>query len=591
MRVSSRPASHAQPFRRVAVTVPPHDWFHGIARELFQIYRQALIDLGCSVFDVPVDLFLPPDVGRITALLAELRAFRPELAIGLPTGSYALICRLPPERHGWRPNLFIDVLELPTICMWEHAPIELADQLLRPLPDRPADSRPGAIDALRRVLANPLLLHWSRDSGQTPTMQQLGLIRPDRVVQIGTAVPPEFVSAATAGEANTAGDAGVAFIGHFYQHPPTFAESELELLKQHAIEKWMAEKSRSLWDAVVEQVAALPADLRQRLALEQDQTFFWRFAHRLIAHEAQTIKRLHVLGGAGVPIAVCGNLQPDAPGVPANLRVRPDRFRFGPELAAAFAHHPIAIDVLNSGYVDGYSFKAMIGFASGGFVLVDRKQDFIDAFGELGEAITYRDAGELAGKVDRFLGDPRGRRELGDAMRAEIRAKHMLDQVLARVLRGAAQVFDVRALGSGPSVASPRERLCSTVQEDLLSGLQTHSHWLGARVESGPEGARITTPAKPWAYAAEIPIAARLSHLREPHLRLSLTVEAGRIGICLIRSETGELLSEQLASAMPHAIEMNVELPQDTAVALVLRNTVKGTSRACVKEVLLCERK
>ena len=139
-----QPSARSLPVRRIAITVPPDNWFYGIARDLTDIYRRALVDLGLSVFDVPVDIFLPPDLGRITALLADLRAFRPELALGLSHGTYALICRLPPGRDGWRPNLFTEVLEIPTICIWDHPPLDLADQLLAPLPNQPADPRPGA---------------------------------------------------------------------------------------------------------------------------------------------------------------------------------------------------------------------------------------------------------------------------------------------------------------------------------------------------------------------------------------------------------------------------------------------------------------
>lgn len=589
MQAASSLNLSSQPFRRIVVSVPPHDWFHGIAFELFKIYRQALIDLGCSVFDVPVDAFLPPDMGRITNLLTHLRAFRPELAIGLYPGSYVLLCRLPPERDGWRPNLFIDVLELPTICIWDHAPVELADQLLGPLPDRPTELMPGAIKRLRKVLTNPRLVHWSRDTGQTRIMRELGFARPGQVVQSGTPALPGFNPDVHPSRATARADASVAFIGNFYQNPRTVAEPEIEALMRDAIRKWIAQKQSSLWDVVTDHIAALPVGMQQRLALERDQTFFWGFTHQLIVHIGQTVKRLRMLGAAGVPIAVYGNFRPDAPDVPTNLRAIPERFRFGPELAAALARHPITIDVLNPGKVDGYGLKAIVGFASGGFVLVDRKVNFVDAFGELGEAVSYRDADDLAAKVDRLLSNPRERHELGEAMRAEIRAKHTLDRVLKTVLRAAAEISHAgEHCGNAASQFNLGQR--NSVLLNLLPTLQTHSHWQNARVEHGTQSAIVTTSPKPWAYAAEIPIAALPTRLREPHLRLSVVVETGRIGICLIRTQTGELISEQLVSATPQAVAINVELPQDVLVTLVLRNTVEEVTRARLLEVLLCER-
>jgi hypothetical protein len=99
------------PIQRIAITVPPDRWFHGIARALFDLYRQALVDLGVAVFDVPVDAFLPPDTVRISTLLSDLKAFQPDFAFGLPAGSYALLCCLPAEWDGSRLNLFTDVLD------------------------------------------------------------------------------------------------------------------------------------------------------------------------------------------------------------------------------------------------------------------------------------------------------------------------------------------------------------------------------------------------------------------------------------------------------------------------------------------------
>src|SRR4051794_12693379 len=123
------------PVSRIAITVPPDGWFHGVHQVLFTHYRTALLDLGISVFDVPVETFLIPDAGRIPTLVSRLRAFRPQMAFGLPYGSYALLCRLPAERDGTRRNVFTDVLEIPTVCPWDHAPLEFADQLLAPHPE------------------------------------------------------------------------------------------------------------------------------------------------------------------------------------------------------------------------------------------------------------------------------------------------------------------------------------------------------------------------------------------------------------------------------------------------------------------------
>src|ERR1043166_7641584 len=206
------------PFQRIAVAPPPADWFEGIHRGYFEIYRRALVELGLSVFEVPVDAFIPPDVVRIGKLLSELRDFRPELAMGLHLGSYALVCRMPARRDGSRPNLFTDILEIPTICPWDHSPWQLTAQLL-PNPRSPQESTSGALESLRAIVTNPRIIHWSRDSGQTRVMQDLGLLLPNRVIHEMSPSLPGF----SPGTARPAEEA--CFVGHFLQETPDYPHS------------------------------------------------------------------------------------------------------------------------------------------------------------------------------------------------------------------------------------------------------------------------------------------------------------------------------------------------------------------------------
>jgi hypothetical protein len=549
-----------------------------------EILHRTLVDLGLSVFRVPVDAFVPPDLARITPLLADLRAFRPELALGLCAGNYALICRLPAGRDGWRPNVFTEVLGIPTVCLWEHAPLEIADQVLAPLPDRPEDSEPGADDALRRMLTHGRLLHWSRDSGLTRIMGELGYASPDVVIQ----ADPTLALPVGASPGSVArGEPSVAFVGHVYQDLPPYAAPELEALAADAIREWAGDLRSALWDVLARTIAALPADVRRRLALERDQTFFWRFVHRTIVRQAQTFVRLHLLGGAGVPVACYGNVDPGGAGVPGNLRPMPGHIPYGADVAAVLARHPITIDVQNPGAVNGFSEKPILGFSAGGFVLVDRKQDWVDTFGALGEAVSYMDADDLAGKVDLFLSNPRFRHEIADAMREEIGTRHRLDDLLAEVieravaLSRASRAVDTSTAGAEGPV---------TVVRDLLPDLSSDAGWSGASVEHTPDGAVVQTAALAWAYAAAIAVPQAAASLREPHLRLRLSVESGRVGIALMQTSTGKLLAEQVVSAGPQAIPLTVELPRAEALTLIVRNTVDTRSRAVLTEATLCDR-
>lgn len=393
----------ALPFRRIAVARPPNHWFHGIDRALFDIYRRVLLDLGLEIFEVPTGAFLPPDLRRISALADDLRAFGPELAIGLPHGPYALLCQLPPGKDGRRPNFFLDLLDLPTLCRWDHGPLDLAERLLEPAPAT------GALATLRRTLSHPRMIHWSRDTGQTALTAELGLVSPDRVIYDPSTTLPGFEPT------HRMTIDSVAFIGHFYSEP------SVNQVEDHLIRRWLASPGQPLWNL-------LEHDL--------DRTDFWHFASRLIRYDAQPPRRLAMLGAVNRPVTCYGDLRTH-PGVPPNLVAAPGHIPFGPPLAAAFARHAITVDVQNPGFLSGYGHKPLLAFASGGFVLVDRKLDFVDAFGEAGEAVSYRDGDELAAKVDRFLTDPKARREIGGAIRDRIFTRHRAHDVFSRVLQAA----------------------------------------------------------------------------------------------------------------------------------------------------------
>jgi hypothetical protein len=575
------------PIQRIAVTVPPHNWFHGIARALYDHYRQALVELGLKVFDVPVDAFLPPDMVRISALIVELKAFQPQFALGLSHGSYALLCGLPAHRDGWRPNLFLDVLDIPTICLWDHAPVELADQLLLPHPQEPSTSEAGARERLRRVLTHPRLIHWSRDSGQTRIMSDLGFLLPHRVFQEMPPMLPGF-SLPPRSPLPASGRANVAFVGRLYQEPPNHPHPALAALADDTIHAWLGAPEQPLWDALGCQIARLPVAVRRQLALDHDRTYFWHFAHRLIVHQAQTSLRLNLLGSAGVPVACYGNLQTDLRGVPENLLAVPGSVTFGPQLAEVFARHAITIDVLNPGFVQGYSHKQIHGFTAGGFMLLNRKQDYVDAFGEPGEAVSFTDGDDLRAKVERFLAHPKLRLEVGDAIRQTVAARFQLNDVLSRALQAAFHCAETT--GSNPNAPLRRPSDHGVKVMDLLPGLRTQAYWSDARVQQQDRGALLSTPARAWAYAASIDIPPMVTELNEPHVRVSLIVEAGRIGIAALRDDTRALVGEQVVSPSGQPVTVTVELPRQGAATVIFRNTVETTSRAVILEASLCDR-
>lgn len=584
-------SSVSHPIRRIAVTLPPDGTFYGISSRMTEIYRQSLIDLGLSVFCVPTGIFLQPDIGQISSLISDLRAFDPQIAIGLPNATHALICRLPPGRDGWRPNLFTEVLDIPTICLWDFAPYEIARYILLPRV-RSADGHSGACETLRRTFAHPRLVHCSRDTWQTQLMHDLGFVQASAVVQVHAAALPGFASAGHTPQTGPTAGPDVSFIGHINQDAADHGSAAHADLAAAVIGAWLQDHERPLWDVLADHVASLSADQRKQLTLERDQAGFWHFAEQVIVRQAQAAARMRVLGAAKIEIACYGNLQADDTALPRNVRPIPGHIEFGPPLAAAFRRHPIMIDVIQPGWVNGYSYKPLLAFAAGGFSLLNRKKDFVANFGEPGELVTFKDEDELRAKLDRFLTSPKLRREVGDAMRAEIEANHRLDQVLARIIGIAAERYhDGPPSGSRGSAYLAPDTGTSIVVSNLLDKIRTHAIWRGASVDRDGDARVVTLNTVQWAYAAEIPIAAPPAGTLEPHVQLSLVVEAGSVAIVLVRRDRDEVLSQQFFSRSQVPITATVELGHLDGIALIFRNAAGGPSRVRVTAAALCDRK
>ena len=484
-----------------------------------------------------------------------------------------------------------NVLDVPTICAWEHPPAELADQILSPRTELPSDSRAGARDAIRRALNHPRLIHWSRDTGHTKILHQLGFVSAEDVLQLGYPLTLASLPQLASAEVTAAHASNVAFIGHFYQDNPPYNDVELAAVASNSIAKWMQDIQVPLWDVLTHEVKALSGQVRRRLALDQDQSFFWPFAHRLIVNQAQTAERLHLLGAAGVPITCYGNLDRSLPGVPSNISTKPERLNFHSEVPAVFAHHPIVVDVLNPGTINGYTEKVLIGFAAGGFVLIDRKTDFVDAFGEVSEAVSYTNGDDLRAKIDRYLTKWRLRRELASEMRARVASSHTLPHVLGRLIQMASErILDKGLANTDASARFTKEQSNVTILVDLLPMIHTYEHWSGALVTQCDAGVFVETPSPPWSYAAEIRMPPSVQSMNEPHLRLNLTVEAGRVGVALLCLATGALSAEQFVSVTRRNISLTLELPKDEGVALILRNTIEGQSRALISSAALVDR-
>jgi hypothetical protein len=144
---------------RIVATLPPHPWFGGIDYNFAIEMTEELRRMGATVFDLHVGGFIARNDIYIREAIEALKSFRPDVAISLPNALYILLCVTPKHE-----NIFRDILQIPTLMLWDHGLLQLPYQILGPLPSTPAESRGGSIRRLKKVLDHPLYVHYSPDS-------------------------------------------------------------------------------------------------------------------------------------------------------------------------------------------------------------------------------------------------------------------------------------------------------------------------------------------------------------------------------------------------------------------------------------------
>jgi hypothetical protein len=416
---------------RVVVTRPPDDWFYGLAHQYAALYAQSFRDLGAEVLAVPVAPFATQDQEAIRELVGQIRRFRPDLAIGLHDAGYALYCRAGRTPQQAPTNLFVDWLELPTILLWDHAMLQFAPILLGQLPDHPDESAGGCLEFFHAELSHPLYVHVARDSGHREMAHALGVVPRERVRLEPSFAHPHLSDGH--GPPSTR-RADVAFFGHMrpleLESRPGRHHAALVELREAVLCGKVDRLDTPILQDVVAAVDELPAPLRASMHLHPDESFYWSVLCGEMA-VAQTWLRRELLEGLGREVTFYGDY--GAPEAGGRVDWRSDRFRFGAELARAFAGSTVTVDLVNPGFLNGCGSKVMNCFAAGGFMLLDRKQDFVELFGALGEAVSFSSLDELRAKVDYYLANDEERVSISEALGERIREHHSLPGLLRRL--------------------------------------------------------------------------------------------------------------------------------------------------------------
>jgi spore maturation protein CgeB len=273
-------------------------------------------------------------------------------------------------------------------------------------------------------------LHFAWDTGHMRMAAELGVVAPDAVTWHPIATFEPFIER---GRKPAEPVRDLAFCGNVY--PQLVEVSEFATLEPYASvtreisAAKAADLSRPVWELLRSQSG--------RYGLDVHDPRFWDYYIYVTWLATMTTVRLGALAGLERPVEVFGVFGDPASVAKlsghANLVYRGNAHQFR-ELPDVFATTRVNICPSNTLIHSGVPSKFVDCIASGGFALVDPKPDLVDLFGNVVEAVFFRNAEELADKVEYFLQRPDERREILDALRTTVRDRCTLDALFEHVV-------------------------------------------------------------------------------------------------------------------------------------------------------------
>jgi hypothetical protein len=421
---------------RIVTTAPPHTWFGGVDYNFAIEMADELRNLGATVLDLDVAGFTSRNDNYISSAIDALKSFRPDVAVSLPNALYCLLCETPDHK-----NLFTDILQIPTLMLWDHGLLQLPRQILGHLPTTPAEAQGDCIRRMRQALNHPSYIHYSPDRGHIAALDQLGVMDAAKVHFFLQPAYPNFVRYGYRTPSSGAFRTRVAFAGNVYLQAardlPFRNQPVLAGIESRVLAEKKSRLTECLWDLLMAEIGALDRSTRKELRLDADSSFFWNFMHEEIEMVGNTDVRLAVLTGLKREYEFYGNFV--EPKSVATLRSQYRiRFRkcldYFTELPLLFMNSEVIVDVINLGYNAGISPKVMGCFACGGLVLFDYKDDFSQSLGDIANQVMYRSVDHLNALVDEYLGNPHKRRDVSRYLQHRVVTEFSFAALAKRIL-------------------------------------------------------------------------------------------------------------------------------------------------------------
>lgn len=418
---------------KVAVTSPPETWFGAVDFKFAADMIRCLDEMGADLFVIDVSRVFARDEAYVDAVVSGLRRFQPDVALATPNAGYALLVTDLEGR-----NLFRDVLEIPTLLIWDHGVLQFSREVLAPLPNGVAESTDGCIERLRKALDHPLFIHYSPDRGHTAVMHDLGVLVDQPVHSFLHIAFPAYTRTF---EAQPAHERKIVFAGNVYLDRANglkYRDNEaLGRIERGMLAAKAVRPGASLWEVLMQHIQLADPVVRRELGLYPDASFFWRFVRDEIEAVGTTAVRLNMLTSLCHPFDFYGNFV--EPGARATLWTQYGiRFREMLDcvsgLPALYRSSELLVDAVQPCYISGVSPKIPSCYAAGGLALFDYKSDFRDTMGDIADQVMYRDPAHLNAMIDDLLANPARRNELARELQDRVLQQFTFAHLARRIL-------------------------------------------------------------------------------------------------------------------------------------------------------------
>lgn len=425
---------------KIASTIPPRNWFGGRDYLGAKVIIDTLVKMGIEVLPVETAPFYNNDKNEIEKIITTIRGFSPNFAFSLPNAGYGLNCSV--KDGSVRRNVFTEILGIPLVVSWDDPLGQFARTLLPSFPRTRSDSMPGALSAIRAIVADPLMHHFAWDTGHIQALDDLGIL-PKEVVhhRVLFATHP-YVKHGQLYRYSQSHDDSLSFVGNVYPHNTTHHPLYEDRLIRDLLFNIGDAKTKDItipaWKLLVAEIEKRGPKWITEAKLGFDETYFWGVYEYVVWIVMNTFCRMSMISSIERNISFYGGFA-DPDGINYLRSVNNIDFKgtvdYVSELPEVFRKTRITVDVTNQLAQHSSPCKLFECFAACGFMLVDYKHDISAAFEKYANLISYKSFDELNDKIEYYLTHENDRLDISKSIRDIILDSYTTEKWLAYIIQ------------------------------------------------------------------------------------------------------------------------------------------------------------